>query len=326
MEKEKYKFKIDRDRLKRVILAVHDSFSKREGFFSDDYKRFLPQWSLPEEFEYNPQRTQPRQKLMAAKYLWTEAFFERRNQSAEIIKNARKVWDASDMRWFFEPEEVVKRSEGRAENIIFYDFRYALTREAEEPNGKKYLDNAEKLVQEFGGDPRNLINGQTVDQARKNIMEFKGIGTGIANLYIEYLLDRRIASPLDPENAMTKVDIYKAKIPLNTDVILLENGHGEVRRDQVVEALEPSYRDCVKGLGFNMPTIGTALWLIGTRGCREKNFNVCKHCPLEESLCVSNTWEDALTVRLRVFDEEGNRVEMRERGLQGVFMFANDLK
>jgi endonuclease III len=280
-------FIIDSKRLDLVNEAVYNAFLAKEGVFAEDFKKFLPQWNLPKELEHSPIQKEPKNQFEASQFLWTSVFFERLNLSKVIIRNILNTWNQEDKRWFFNPIQVSNHSLEEITEIIQKDFQYNLKTKKEIRNEQKFKYNADKLVGEYGGDPTRLIQGKEVEQAKKELMQFKGIGTGIANLYLTYLHERGIASPINYEELSLKVDVHKARIPLNTDVVIVNSS--EIRYDRLVKRLEEAYKISAKRLGLDTYNLDSALWIIGSKVCTSQDYNQCiSKCPLCTNLCISN--------------------------------------
>lgn len=303
-------FVIDYERLGEVSERAYRAYVEGRGIFRHK-EIFLPQWALPQDFEYDPQRTETRCPIQAGDYLWLLASLERKSLTRQNIKNGLGVWGDEGKRWIFSPEVVVERAtedvERATEEIgefITENFQYPM-----QYFSNNFLHNNRIIVDEFGGHARNIINNQTVEESRRRLMEFKGIGTGIANLFIIYCTDRGIAHVQDSEEIRIKIDIHKARISANTDAITSVS-NGRIRRDRLVHPLEESYLEICKENGFSGGTLDSALWLIGSQICARRDFGRCVSlCPLE-TMCTSCVREDSSTVELILYDQN-KRVEMR---------------
>lgn len=295
-------FVIDYERLREVSQRAHRAYVEGRGIFRHK-ETFLPQWALPRDFEYEPQRTETRHPVQAGDYLWLLASLERKSLTRQNIKNGLEVWGDEGKRWIFSPEEVVERTYEDVSKVVVSDFQYPM-----QSFPDNFLYNNQVIVNEFGGHARNIINNQTVEESRRRLMEFKGVGTGIANLFIIYCTDRGIAHVQDPENVKIKIDIHKGRIPVNTDAVTLVNDR--IRRDVLVPSLEEAYLEICKEYGFDSKNLDSALWLIGSQICARRDFGRCVSlCPLEK-LCVSCVDEDPLTSEL-VSYSKNKRVEVR---------------
>ncbi|MBS3073149.1 hypothetical protein J4477_04920 [Candidatus Pacearchaeota archaeon] len=318
MQEKRFGFSIDQKRLEEVIQVVCESRKNSKGIFSRDALNFLPQWNLPEELEYNPRQTSPKMPFEASLYLWTCSFFERLSQSREIIKNARRVWD-SDKNWIFYPEKAFEKDLFCIEDVLREEFRFNLQGLNEEAPAQRYFYNSGLLLKKYGGDPRNIVNGLSVDESRKGLMEFKGIGSGIANLYIIYLMERRISSVIDPENILLKVDVHKGRIPLNTNAVIPLNG--EVHQSDLAVSLEGEYGKAIKSRGQDPITADSSLWIIGSEVCSTQDYSKCRtYCPLVDKYCISNVGLDRESGRY-IVSKSGKRVETRKNIGQEDFDF-----
>ena len=209
---------------------------------------------------------------------------------------------------------MVEHSLEEVSDVIHNSIKYSLTRAP-----PAFLQNARRLLDHYSGDPRNTIKGKTVDQARESLMQFKGIKTGIANLYMIFMQDRNIVLPSDPENVRPKIDIHKARISLMNDGLKIQSD--KVRRDVVVDATERAYRDASRKIDVTTSEIDRTLWIIGSEICVKKSYSACvRNCPLS-SICKGYISEDPKTAELQVY-ENGERIDLRKSKGQGHFDFA----
>ena len=296
-------FVIDYERLGEISERAYRAYVEGRGIFRHK-EAFLPQWALPGDLEYDPQRTETKCPIQAGDYLFLLASLERRSLSKQNIKNGLKAWEDESKRWIFSPESVVERTPEEIRESIIEGFQYHV-------NGfsDNFLYNNKILFGKFGGHARNIINNQTVEESRRRLMEFKGIASGIANLFIIYCTDRWVAHVQDPEEIRIKIDIHKARISGNTDAVIPKS-NGRIRRDLLTGPLEEAYLEVCRQEELGGITLDSALWLIGSQICVKKDFGECvKSCPLED-LCTSCIWENDLTSELVFYDEHG-RVETR---------------
>lgn len=322
-------FKIDRDRLALICNLAHDAYRTRSGVFRKGFEAYLPQWNLPAELEHSPIREMPADPFQAARYLWFEVQFERLTRTAELMKKTRSLWENPEKNWVFDPRRILEqppsfrkktvttllgdeeiREPRGIEEISIRDMGFNLQARGENTPGEKLHSNAARLVELYDGDPRNIIAYNTVEQARENLRQFEGIGTGIANLFILYLLERKIASPVDPENILLKVDIHKGRIPINTGAVKPIN-HEIARDDHYVASMESAYRSVATRERIEMETLDPVLWIIGSELCVRKDHDYCALCPLEEE-CGGYTPENSRTGRYQVLTVDGKRIDLRK--------------
>lgn len=316
--KRSFGFSLDESKLEIACLAVYRAAVTEQGIFRGGVRQYLPQWNIPRELEKNPPEKMPADPLAAARYLWTSVFFERINQSDEIAMNSKIVWHDHHRRWFFDPLRVVLAPVGEIEKVMKRGFKFNLQGLNEETPSERYQFNARKLLAEYDGDPRNMIAYNTVAQARANLMEFKGIGTGIANLFIIYTIDRGIAVPRDPKNALLKIDIHKGRFPISCGAVTPEDS--EIYRDDVyVRVLEKAYWNICEKNGLDPTILDAALWALGSKGCNRRDYTVCQMgCAIAES-CLGVVPEDRSTGRYVILDPSGRRHDLRKGKGQGIF-------
>lgn len=310
-------FIVNRDRLRQICLTAYTGWDER-------LRIHLPQWNLPSELGNDPSQTLPTEPYLASLFLWTEAFLERMTRSSAIVKNALRVWKNPETNWIFHPRKVAQRSLEDIDGIIRGELKFGLQGIGEEPPQKRYFDNAVLLSGEYDSDPRNLINFRTVDKAREHIRRFKGIGSGIASLFIIYLMEREIASPLDPRNALLKVDVHKGRVPINCGAVTPAPGEREIARsDKYCGVMEREYWTASDSENLGPIRLDSSLWVIGSRICNRRNYLACgRECPLF-NLCGGYVPEDKAAGRYRVLDEAGLRIDTRRNRQQGVFGLAS---
>lgn len=278
------RFEIDEKRLDLIVAEVYQALSTRKGIFATNFRQSLPQWNLPPELEHSPIQDKPKDELRATTYLWTNIFFERMNLSKVIMRNSLRLWENLEKRGFFSPEKVVERSLEDIAQVIKEDFQYGLNGKTEMSNEEKFMWNAQRLISEYEGDPRNIVEGRGVEEARKSLMAFKGIGTGIANLFLIYLLERGIARPTNPEDICLKVDVHKARIPLNTGAVIVDSPR--IRYDVLVTPLEKAYNESARRQGIDLVGLDSALWIIGSEVCSKRDYSLClDNCVLCDKYC-----------------------------------------
>lgn len=317
----RFDFTLDRAQLALMVLTAYQAAEQKEGFFSGGLEKYLPEWNLPDELEKFPKEIRPAHPFQAARYLWLCAFFERINKSSHIIRNAQRAWSIPDKRWIFDPFKVAIAPLSEIERIVKDDFQFNLQSNGENTPAERLKFNNILLMTDYDGDPRNIVAYKTVAQARHSLMEFQGIGTGIANLYLIYLMHRKIAFPRDPDNAFLKVDLHKGRLPINCDAVKPTNG--QIYRDEsYVRRMEHEYREVCRQHRLDVKETDSALWVIGSEGCAKQDYTHCKlGCPLF-NLCRANAPEDKSTGRYVIYDNKHHRIDSRQHISQGVLPFV----
>jgi len=297
---------VNMDKLTQICLTTYDAYERRRGIFREGREKFLPQWNLPTKLESAFKEDAEEYSSQVANYLFLSGSMERKARTSVNIRNCKRIWANETTRWIFDPKEVAERKEIEIREACQNFFRYTIN---EFPTN--YHENSKTLVREYEGDSRKTIESLTADSARENLKKFKGIGRGIANLIIFYFMERGIASPIDPRNALLKVDVHKSRIPLNTDCINL-NGKESVRRDLLVPILEEAYWEICDKNNLDPMILDSLLWIVGSEICRVEDYEKCvADCPIEEA-CISCIPEDEKKGIFLIY-EKGRRVETRER-------------
>ena len=143
------------------------------------------------------------------------------------------------------------------------------------------MNNAQKLLREYEGDPRNIIQGKTVEEALKSLREFKGFGPGISGMYLMEMNDRRIACPINSDELVFKIDRHKQAIPMQTGAVTLKDGNTKIHHGILLKPLRKAYLESCKRQRLDNTTTDNALWVIGSEGCAKMDYSVCQTgCPL----------------------------------------------
>jgi endonuclease III len=286
---------LDKEKLEKMCYVVYHAAKDKQGIFRNGLGQFLPQFNMPRG-DYNK-----------AGYLFTMVSLERKALTRINIRNAKEIINNKfTIDWIFDPYQVSKATLEDITKIFVEDFQYNL-----DGFPKNYKANCQKIVKEYNSCPTNIINWKTIEESRKRLMEFKGIGTGIANLFIIYLLDAKLAYIKDPENILLKVDVHKGRLPLNTNSIIIPNS--EIRRDQIVKILESAYLETCKNKFLDPCFLDAALWIIGSEVCAKRDYEKCaRDCPLSKELCISNIPEDETNGKYSILDKNGRRIETRK--------------
>lgn len=310
-----YGFKIDHAKLRDLCVGVYPSGQ------SPHIRRYLPQFNIPDELELQPKQDATANPFLASQYLWSIIFFERITKSSHIMRNGLRTWSDPSKRWFFDSRTVVNRTENELEAIMRTDFQFNLQGVNEETPAQRFLYNANLLHNEFDDDPRNLVDKKTVAEAREQLKRFKGVGTGIANLFMIYLMDREIASPSDPYNALLKVDVHKGRIPINVGAVTPVN-HEIARSDAYVAAMEDAYCSICTSHNLDPKVLDSALWVTGSELCVRRDYTLCAtECALFDT-CLGFTPENRDTGRYIVLTHDGERIDDRRNKGQATFRFA----
>lgn len=313
--------RIDTTRLEEIVTVVHRAAKERRGIFEGDIRKYLPQWNLPSELESDPQEEKTKDPKRAAQFLWVRLYCDRLSVSDFLMKQNLIAWGRKDLNWIYDPLKVTEKRPEDVEKVLREHFKFAIKNKNEPDNGTRFWRNAQRLVKSYSADPRNTINYKTVEEARRHLMEFEGIGTGLANLFIVETYTRGIALPTDPENMKIKIDRHKAGIPIYTDAVTPSNG--EIYGDSIVEPLEKIYHDIYTRLGLDPREIDPALWVIGSQVCAQKDSNACALlCPLAKDHCKGRCSIDENTRRYKVLTKEGKRIDTRKGTNQQKLFYA----
>ncbi len=277
------KFEIDFGELSKGVDLIQQAAINGKGIFEGGPEvwrpRYLPQWNVPTE-----------DPLWMRRFLYTEDFIEKRGVSRFYAKMIRRVWADPDKRWFFDPIQVSEKEIGDIEKILKEDIHHNLRKPRELSPAERYKANAVLIRDKYNGDPGNAINGLTVEQAMVNLREFENFGPGLAALLIVYYLDRELVRVKNPEEALLKVDVHKARIPINIGAVRSGNGTTHIHPTTLVEPLTKAYQKICKKGKHSPIMMNDSLWVIGSEVCAKRSYENCmRYCPLASAgICKKN--------------------------------------
>jgi len=309
-------FEIDPAKFYKMLDVVWDAYQNKRGIFHDGVERFLPQYNLPDDLEAAVKDKNQEGMKYTANWLFFRAFCDRRIDSAELMRDARRTWENPERRWLFLPEEVVKKTEKELSNALKKYLRVALynPKRGEKSPGYNHLENSKRLVRDYDSDSRKIVDGKSCLEARKELMLFGNIGPGISNMIITEFLDRQLAILTDPENCLFKIDVHRSRITLNCRAVTISNG--SIHAGALIKPLEQAYLKYCHDKNFSveeMIKLDQAVWTIGSEVCNRNDHGSCLlFCPLTEDFCISKCRLDETDGRF--FPKDDMRRNMGQLG------------
>tara|TARA_Y100000310_G_scaffold331198_1_gene404334 strand:+ start:603 stop:1589 length:987 start_codon:yes stop_codon:yes gene_type:complete len=313
---------LNQEIVNEMSVTILNALKRRKGIFREGLEKYIPQFNLPKEIEHNPKRKKPKKQLEAAHFLWTSAFLERRSLSTIINRNTNRTWTNTEAQWIFDPKQTCFRTKKEIKEVLKKELNFNLESPSEEPAEERYYYNAKKLTLEQNGDPRKLVNGLYVSEARERLMEYKGIGTGIANLFIIQMLDRSLVKVKDIESIRLKVDIHKGRLLVNTGAIDIKENQ-RIHQGAVTLRGEEMYLKACQDKDLDASKLDAAAWVVGSKVCNKRDYSFCKRdCPLVDKICKAYTPEDDVKGIFIIYDFHGDRIDQRQK--QQVFEFGKE--
>lgn len=309
-------FKIHQNRLWLLLKTVHNAVENGTGIFATNPRKFLPQWNLPAEIEHFPQKKEVAEPEKAARFLFLRNQLDRRQSSSDLNSKLLIAWSNPKTNWIFDPRQVFRRDITDIETLLKYQLNSNLPIHPKLSLAQGYFANCRTLFEMYDSDPRNLVIYKTADEARGRIEKLHGFGRGLANLLMVQFLTRSIAQPTDPENIRPKIDVHKARVPINCGVISLNQDashkyvtNGMLHTGAIARDLETAYVATVARHSVPLIEIEEAIWVLGSRCCTKRNYVHCKkNCPLADTLCIAMT---PLSREVKGYYNIGNSKERR---------------
>ena len=151
---------------------------------------------------------------------------------------------------------------------------------------KSWIENSVMLLENFDGKAINMFNS-TYDALElfKTINKFRSYGPKTSGLLLRVIIGIGFNRKLtNIENVPLPVDIHDSRIAYNCN-IYRPKGIDDLQKIYTnpshIKKIEKIWRDSAKSINVNWEELDRALWLLGSKGCANKE---CYICPINE-LC-----------------------------------------
>lgn len=185
---------------------------------------------------------------------------------SEILYNgARKLIEERSE--YFEPSFLVEQGKEPLKEVLegYLSPRY--------PNvsAERWIDNSQKLLEEFDGDPRKIFRAnEDATEVMKVIHDFNGFGKKIGNLFFRAMINLGFGNNLNNIEEITPpIDRHDLNLTYRLGII-----NEETDDTNYVKKIWKSI--CKEG-NINWLILDKALWLLGSEGCYKDK---CKECPV----------------------------------------------
>ncbi len=212
-------------------------------------------------------------------WLFLMAILARAKQNADsIFKRALQQLesDPSDIK-FFTPGVVANTLSIEEIKIFLFNItgNYLL-----EEFSKSWKVNSCLLNEKFEGQISNIFEGSaTASDARKQLVQFSGIGNKIASLMMEWFEEIDLIIP--PLYGSPPIDYHFARFALITGMVEIEKlKHERIRSDSIVKVIIPFFDTFCQKHKIAMSKLDPAVWLWSRNSCTQQKE--CGWCPVEK--------------------------------------------
>jgi len=264
---------IDTAQARLLVSRANWAFRQREGLLSETGD--LVENQIPDGVE-------PLSRDHALFLFYTVAN-DHGMKSTRLYEKAKVLF--LTQRNLFEPRGVVTDFVGPQDpGLVNETGKWLGTRYPKE-TAKTWYVNSERLVQKYGGDPRNLFRSDPgARELLKEIKTFRGYGPKIGGMLLRAVIGLGFAEVSGIEEVPVPVDIHDSRISLLTGVLKLNDGtEGKVDYYAHVPLVQRALLNACNSLGIKWLDVDRALWLIGSRGCVKKR---CRLCPLHDMCSI----------------------------------------
>jgi endonuclease III len=267
------KLDVDKKRAKKVVRRLDTAFSEQEGLLSNQDD--LIEKQIPNSVE-------PLSKEHAL-FLFYMVILDRGTKSSELYKRSKEIFSSEPER--FSPEYIINNyqdgDDPRLKEEVIEDFgaRYPTD------SAKSWYVNSEMLVDEYNGDPTNLYNSSSdAKQLIEKIKQFRGFGPKIGGMLLRAIIGLGFNTNVENvEEVLVPVDIHDSRISFYTKILYKENEDiMDVDYESHVDTVQEVILEACNNENIEWLDVDRALWLVGSRGCVQKN---CHQCPLSD-ICI----------------------------------------
>ena len=152
---------------------------------------------------------------------------------------------------------------------------------------KSWIENSKKLLKMYDGTAINMFKS-TNDALElfKKINSFRSYGPKTSGLLLRVIIGIGFNRELmNIENVPLPVDIHDSRIAFNCDIYHPENIDNLQKiysNTSHIQKIEKLWRYSAKEIGVRWEDLDRALWLLGSKGCVNKE---CMICPINK-ICI----------------------------------------
>lgn len=256
---------LSKERAAKVSKAVINAYENKEKLFSHTV---IEELMFPEK-----QLVSVLPKEKRALWLFFSCLGDRLVDSANYYKQFSDFYISHDN--FFEVDNLNNRNlflKGLEEEF-FQKVQVAMPFDF----SRFAASNAEKLANNFGGNPLNSLKGNDFKNSVKDLKQFKGYGTGLASLYLIFLDRYRIRKTI---GLAPKVDRHLLRVSCGCGIAQIEEG---ARADKLAEKLSKLYEEVCSENNINAVDLDPTIWVIGKEVCSRKDISYCRLlCPVDD--------------------------------------------
>ena len=236
----------------KFVKRVVKQFNARKGVFAN--KVNVEDW-VPKKFS-------AKKKAM---FLFLVTQLDYAIKSVLLYEGATKL--VKDKPNFFSAEAVVAMSDEELTELLTTYLRPRYVNEAV----KRYKLNAQVLLDEYKGDPRNIFKDKSASKVVKKVLKFRGFGPKTGNLFFRSMVNIFGLKFDDIGDVLPPVDMHDVRIAYYMGYV----DSNEMTQKNVT-LVKHIWGDACKKAKVNWMTFDMALWLLGSQGLPKSKEDVLK--------------------------------------------------
>jgi len=250
------------------FLIMQDYIQKRGIFTSTDE---LLEMQCPHSIEHGS-------KEHATFYFYL-VFNDHGTKSINLYKRFKEKY--LNHKEIFDAKYVV---ENFTEELILQEHLSTLGLRYPKQAAKSWIENSKKLLDKYDGKAIDMFSS-TNDAVElfKEINSFRSYGPKTSGLLLRVIIgigfNRKLSNI---ENVPLPVDIHDSRIAFNCDIYRpdgIEDLQKIYSNPSHIKKIEKLWRDSAKEVGTTWEELDRALWLLGSKGCANKE---CIICPIND--------------------------------------------
>lgn len=145
---------------------------------------------------------------------------------------------------------------------------------------KSWIENSKKLLDKYDGKAIDMFRSTTdAVELFKTINSFRSYGPKTSGLLLRVIIGIGFNRELQNiENVPLPVDIHDSRIAFNCDIYRpddIENLQKIYSNPSHIKKIEKLWRNSAQDIGIEWEELDRALWLLGSKGCVNKECHIC---------------------------------------------------
>jgi len=263
-------YQLLKERAREIFPLLVDAYHQKKGIFQ--YEGLFPELPIPKEIAWGGREH--------FNYWFFVTMADHSVRSMSHYREARKLYSKISQGEFpniFQPEIAVALESERLKKALA-----AMCRGANN-HPEEFKFNADRLLQQYGGNAQNVVDVSDIREAKERLQEFKRFGPGISGLYLLFLVKHNLVSYANEHLLEVKIDHHDVRGLHALGVLSLPEG--EISDEEIIHPIASFLRDTCNELELRVIDLDSALWGLGVHGCGRRDEMWCQSVCVMYDLC-----------------------------------------